>query len=92
MPLRAAVAEQAATEQSAAAAAFTRNPALEQKLASRDRWVVFSDLHVHQKFEPHWQEALVSVHDLATKHSAGVLFLVRPHNCSLRVAPEAQIW
>jgi hypothetical protein len=50
---------------------------LEAKLASVDRWLVFSDLHVHQKYDPHWQEALRSVHDLASQHSAGVLFLVR---------------
>jgi hypothetical protein len=54
--------------------------ALAQKLASVERWVVFSDLHVHAKFAPYWQDALASVDKLAEERSAGVLFLVRsPH-------------
>lgn len=52
--------------------------ALAQKLASVERWVVFSDLHVHPKFAPYWQDALATVDKLAKERSAGVLFLVRP--------------
>lgn len=52
---------------------------LARALKQAERWIVFSDLHVHQKYEPHWQQALDDVHALAKDRDAGVLFLVRIH-------------
>jgi hypothetical protein len=53
-----------------------QSPLVAGALAQADKWIVFSDLHVHQKFEPYWQNALAEVHALATAKRAGVLFLV----------------
>ena len=84
----AAVAEPAAAPAAAAPASAAQQGALDvataaddsalaRKLAAAARWIVFSDLHVHHKFDPHWREALAEVDRIATEHSAGVLFLVR---------------
>lgn len=44
------------------------------------RWIVFSDLHVHQRFDPYWLDSLNSVSKIATEHNAGCIFLVRDIN------------
>lgn len=65
------------TESTAAGNLCVQPDALTRKLQSVDKWVVFSDLHVHPKFSPYWQDALSTIHSLAVERSAGVLFLVR---------------
>ena len=63
---------------------------LARALRQADRWIVFSDLHVHQKYEPHWQRALQDVHSLAQERGAGILFLVQtPPLCGLSRALRA---
>lgn len=45
--------------------------------SSINRWVVFSDLHVHERYTPHWRSCLHSVSQIATEYNAGCIFLVR---------------
>ena len=51
------------------------SPELENKLKSVKSWIVFSDLHVHERHEPQWQQALDVVDKLAREHNSGCLFL-----------------
>ena len=60
---------------------------VEQRFKGIERWIMFSDLHVHQRHSPHWKSALDCVRSAAAERQAGCLFLVRlpgwhcsPHN------------
>lgn len=79
-----AVKEAAPTETTAPSFA-TLPRDVEQRFASLTEWIVFSDLHVHQRHSPHWREALDSVRSAAEERQAGCIFLVRacllPINC-----------
>lgn len=44
-----------------------------------NRWILFSDLHVHERYSPHWRSSLNSVSQIATQYDAGCIFLVRGH-------------
>lgn len=53
------------------------SPETSELFSSVKRWIVFSDLHVHQRFHPHWRSSLNSVSKIASAHNAGCIFLVR---------------
>lgn len=56
---------------------LSENAALKSKIEAVEKWIVFTDLHVHERNDGHWEAALATVEELAMQHNAGCLFLVR---------------
>jgi hypothetical protein len=46
------------------------------------QWIVFSDLHVHERYAPHWKDALQEIAGLLGLYNAGCIFLVCFFNAS----------
>lgn len=64
---------------------LSENAALKSKIEAVEKWIVFTDLHVHERNDGHWEAALATVDELATQHNAGCLFLVRTGKpCSIK--------
>jgi hypothetical protein len=62
---------------------------VEQRLEACRRWVVFSDLHVHQRHSPYWRDALAAVQAAASELQAGCIFLVRHATVHYMRSPHA---
>eukprot|EP00892_Ulva_mutabilis_P005450 jgi/Ulvmu1/3277/UM151_0025.1 len=74
--LRASAQSLAVSPDAAVAQSFLEPEAQDvERFSTIKRWIVFSDLHVHQRFDPYWRDSLHSVSAIAAEHNAGCIFL-----------------